>query len=208
VLGTRIVPRGSAVVAVLGIALGSPLVVAGFVLASDPLVRAGAVLTLIGAGGLLLEVLRVTRARGRWTTDPGWHRMTGVGLIAGVAWFVTGIALAASRVLALGAVADAWSTALVVAPLVVGWVVGVLIASWTHLLPAIGPGGPAGHARRRQVLGRAALARIVAFNGGTALVAVGWPAGIAGVAVAGLGLAAVSVVASVALSLLAMRSAA
>ena len=205
VLGTRIVPRPSAVVAVLGIAMGSPVVVAGLLLASSPVVGGGAVLTLVGVGALAVEAALVARAHGRWTTDPGWHRLTGVGLLAGVAWFVVGAGVAAGRLLIVGATAEAWATPLVGAPLALGWVVQVLIASWSHLLPAIGPGGPRGHAARRVVLGRLATARLLALNGGTAVVAVGWPAGIARVAAAGLALASAAVLASVVLAARALR---
>jgi nitrite reductase (NO-forming) len=206
VLGTRIVPRPGAVVAVLGIAMGSPVVVAGLLFASSPIVGGGAFLTLAGAGALAVEVVLVARARGRWTTDPGWHRLTGVGLIAGVAWFVVGAGIAAVRLLAVGAAPDAWSTALVGAPLALGWVVQILIASWSHLLPAIGPGGPRDHAARRVVLGRLATPRLVALNVGTGLIAVGWPAGLAPLGAAGAALALAAVLTSVVLALVALRT--
>jgi nitrite reductase (NO-forming) len=206
VLGTRIVPRPSAVVAVLGLAMGSPVVVAGLLLASSPVVGGGAVLTLAGTGALAIEAALVARARGSWTTDPGWHRLTGVGLLAGVAWFVVGSGMAAVRLIAVGAAPDAWSTALVGTPLVLGWVVQVLVASWSHLLPAIGPGGPLGHAARRVVLGRLATQRLVALNVGTALVAVGWPAGIGSLVAAGAALASAAVLASVMLAIIALRT--
>ena len=106
---------------------------------------------------------------------------------------------------AIGLAPDAWSTPLVGAPLAIGWVVGVLIASWTHLLPSIGSGGPPEHAAQRQILGRAAAARVVAFNVGVLLLAVGWPLEVAGLAAAGLGLVAVVVVASVILAVIAVR---
>ena len=103
------------------------------------------------------------------------------GLVAGVAWYVIGIALATGRLaaFAIGAAPDGWSTPLVAAPLAVGWVVQVLIASWTHLLPSIGPGDPPAHARQRTVLGRWAVPRLAALNLGTALLAIGWPTGAA-----------------------------
>ncbi|OGO57945.1 MAG: hypothetical protein A2V85_13275 [Chloroflexi bacterium RBG_16_72_14] len=206
VLGTRIVPRPSAVVAVLGLAMGSPVVVAGLLLVSSPVVGLGAVLTLAGAGALAIEAVLVARARGRWTTDPGWHRLTGIALLAGAAWFVVGTGIAAVRLIVVGAAPDAWSTAHVGAPLVLGWVVQVLIASWSHLLPAIGPGGPLGHAARRVVLGRLATPRLVALNLGTALAAVGWPAGVALLVAAGAALGAAAILASVGLALVALRS--
>ncbi len=74
------------------------------------------------------------------------------------------------------------------------------------MLPAIGPGGPQGHAARRVVLGRLATVRLVALNAGTALVAIGWPAGVAPVAVAGVALAASAVLASAALAVAALRT--
>jgi nitrite reductase (NO-forming) len=207
VLGTRIVPRRSAILAVLALAMGSPIVVAGLAAGWGTVAGGGAALTLVGAGALALEAARDARARGRWTTDPGWHLVAEVGLLAGVAWFVVGIALASWRVVAfaLGLAPDAWSTPLVGASLAVGWVVGVLIASWTHLLPSIGPGGPPEHAAQRRILGRAAGVRVVAFNLGVLLLAVGWPAGIPAVAAMGLGLVVAVVIASAALALAALR---
>ena len=67
-----------------------------------------------------------------------------------------GIALASAQLaaFAIGLTPSGWSTPLVGAALVIGWVVQVLIASWTHLVPAIGPGDQAAHARQRAVLGR------------------------------------------------------
>ncbi|HEY3336202.1 MAG TPA: hypothetical protein VGK16_13300 [Candidatus Limnocylindrales bacterium] len=207
VLGTRIVPRRSAILAVLALAMGSPVVVAGLALGWGAVAGGGAALTVIGAGALMLEAARDARARGRWTTDPGWHLVAEVGLLAGVAWFVVGITFASLRVMAfaLGLAPDAWSTPLVGAPLAVGWVVGVLIASWTHLLPSIGPGGPPEHAAQRRILGRAAPARVGAFNLGVLLLAIGWPAEIPALAGAGLGLIVVVVVASAALAVVALR---
>jgi nitrite reductase (NO-forming) len=214
VVGTRIVPRASAAVAVLGLAMGSPLVVLGLLLPSGPVTGAGAVLTLIGVLAMAVEAARTWRSRGRWTTDAGWHRMTGVGLLAGVAWFVVGAGMASLRLATAGASGgaadDAWILEVDGAPLVLGWVVQVLIASWTHLLPAIGPGGPVLHAARRAVLGRWATPRLATFNAGVALIALGWPdLGWTEEAwlVAGVGLALVagSVLVGVALAVVALR---
>jgi hypothetical protein len=49
----------------------------------------------------------------------------------------------------------------------------VIVGSWSHVLPAIGPGGMPAHARQREILGFGALPRIVALNGGVALVTLG-----------------------------------
>lgn len=215
VLAGRIVPRRSAMVAVAGIGLGAPAValgavgvVAGSVVAlpGDLLARGGAVLTLAGVAGLVAETAAVVRARGRWTTDPGWHLVSGGALVAGVAWFAAGATLAAVPVLVQGPVAAAWTTSLVVPALTLGWVIQVLVGSWTHLLPAIGGGGPAGHAARRAVLGRFAAPRLVALNAGTALVAIGWPAGVGPLAAAGLALVGLGLGTSIALVVAAMRT--
>ena len=205
VLGTRIVARRSAIAAVLGIALGSPLVVVGFVLDSGPIAGVGAAITAFGAWSLVAEAMETIRARGRWTTDPGWHRVSGVGLSAGSAWFAIGTTIAAARIVYLGAAPDAWSTELVGVPLGIGWVAQVLVGSWTHLLPAIGPGGPVLHARRRAILGRLATRRVIGLNAGGALAAIGWPAGTPALAIAGLLLAASSILASAVLALVALR---
>jgi hypothetical protein len=102
--------------------------------------------------------------------------------------------------------ADAWSTPLVGVPLAIGWVVQVIVASWTHLLPAIGPGGPVEHAAQRAILGRAAIPRLFAFNAGVAAAAIGWPAGIVPLAAAGLLAVAATVLWSVGLAVLALRA--
>jgi hypothetical protein len=204
VLGTRIVPRRSAAIAILATAIGSPLVVAGFVAGWLPAAGGGAVLTLVGAAALVAEAGAVHRARGRWTTDPGWHLLAGGGLLAGVGWYAIGSGLASVLVLAraLGLTGDAaaWQSAVVAPALVVGWVIQVLVASWTHLLPSVGPGGPVDHAAQRVVLGRAAMPRLLALNGGAALLLLGWPTGIAPLAAAGAVLAAAAVVASAGLA--------
>lgn len=205
VLGTRIVPRRSAILAVLGLAMGAPVVVVGLALGSREIAGGGAVLTMLGAAALVVEALRLVRSRGRWTTDPGWHRFASWGLLAGVGWFTAGVTVASLLVLVRGASADAWDTAMVGVPLALGWVVQVLMASWTHLLPSIGPGGPPDHARQRIVLGRIATARLVALNGGAALLAVGWPGGLPALALTGGLLAGGAVVSSVALALAALR---
>ena len=209
VLGTRIVPRRSAALAVMGTALAPPLVVTGQLTGWEAVAGGGAVLAVIGAGAMVLEASRVYRAHGTWTTDPGWHRMASVGLMAGVCWFAVGVGLASGLVLAaaVGLVApgEAWSTPLVGAPLAIGWAVQVLIGSWTHLLPSIGPGGPREHGLQREVLGRAAAPRLVALNLGVALLAVGWPMGLGAPAGAGAMLVAASVVASVGLAASALR---
>jgi hypothetical protein len=209
VLGTRIVPRRTAVIAVLGPALGVPIVVGGLVLGAPAVAGGGAVVVLVAAVALAAEAVASVRARGHWTTDPGWHLVAEAGLVAGVAWYVLGIGLASGQLIlyGIGITPDGWSTPLVAAALVVGWVVQVLIASWTHLVPAIGPGDQAAHARQRATLGRWAAPRVVALNAGTALLAVGWPLGLGTLATLGMVLVAAAVLSSAALAALALRDA-
>jgi len=181
VAGTRIVSRRSGVVAVVGLIAGPPLVAAGCVLAAlggDGLVaglaaRAGGLLTLVAAVAVGLEGWVVVRMRGRWTTDPGWHGMTLGSLAAAVCWFTVGGVLASARVLVVGASPAAWSTPELAPVIVLGWVAQILIGASAHLLPAIGPGGPGGHAVRRRILGRVAMPRLALLNAGVLLLAVG-----------------------------------
>jgi nitrite reductase (NO-forming) len=173
VAGSRIRPRASAMVAVVALVTGPPLVAIGFALGSDVIARIGALGELLGAVALVVHGVVVRRDRGRWTTDPDWHRMAGLSLSAAPAWFLVAVGLASGRILWLGAVPSAWSIDVLAAPLVVGWLVQVLIGSWTHLVPSIGPGDQATHARQRAILGRGSTARLVLLNGGVALLAVG-----------------------------------
>lgn len=204
VLGTRIVPRRSATFAVLGVGLGAPLVVAGCVTGVAAASGGGAIVTLVGALALVVEARAVRASRGRWTTDAGWHLVASGGLLAGVAWFAVGAALASALMIAraAGLTGDdlAWRSSVVAGPLVAGWVVQVLVASWTHLLPSIGPGGPVEHAVQRALLGRAAMPRLASLNAGALLLTIGWATGLAPLAAGGAVLAAAAVVASAGLA--------
>jgi hypothetical protein len=76
----------------------------------------------------------------------------------------------------------------------------VIVGSWTHLVPAIGPGDPVRHAWQRRILGRAAWPRLIAFQIGAGLLladALGWGPSLAGTA--GLVLVVVPMGASLAL---------
>ena len=162
-------------------------------------------LTLVGAGAMVIETARIVRGHGRWTSNPGWHRFASAGMLAGILWYLAGVAVASWLVIAEGPRAEAWSTPLVGAPLAIGWIVQVLLASWTHLLPSIGPGGPVAHGRQRVVLGRLATLRLVAFNGGVGLLWWGAAAGSPAIAVVGGVLSGAAIVVSVALAAEAVR---
>lgn len=175
VAGTRLRPRTSGQLAVVGVAIGAPLVAAGYASGLDLVARTGALAVLAGALGVVAHgaAIHLDRERGRWTTDAGWHRLTAGTILAGQVWLAVGLAVAATRVLGYGASPAGWSLAALVGPLVIGGVAQILVGAMTHLLPAIGPGGPVRHAAQRRLLGRAATARLVVLNAGAALVTIG-----------------------------------
>ena len=206
VLGGRMQPRTSSVVAVSGLVVGAPLVALGFAIsggpgpAADLIARSGALVMLAGAVGLAGFAGVAVRDRGRWTTEAGWHRLTSSSLVAAVGWFALAVSLAAGRVLIKGATLAGWSVVDVAAPLVLGWVVQALVASWSHLLPSIGPGDPPAHGRQRRLLGRFATARLAGYNVGTALLAVGLPSALPAASIAGALLVGASLGTSLALA--------
>lgn len=204
VAGSRIVDRLTGRLAVAGLVAGPALVAVGLVVggaAGHGVARLGGVAALVAAVALVAEAAAVIRSRGGWTTDAGWHLIGTGSLVAAVGWFAVGLGLAAGRVLVEGASPAAWSTSLVAAPLAVGWVLQALVGSWSHLIPAIGPGGPAGHARRRAVLGRAAAPRLIALNAGVGLLLAAWGAGVEGALPAGAVLTAAALAANVGLAI-------
>jgi len=173
VVGARIAVRPSARLTVAGLAIGGPVVALGFFMASDPVARVGAIGVIGGATSLAVYAWRTWRTRARWATDPDWHRFAIGGLVSAIAWLEVGTTIAAGRVLAFGADPAGWSIEVIAGPLIVGWVGLAILASATHLLPAIGPGDPAIHARQRRLLGRAATVRLALLDAGVAALAVG-----------------------------------
>jgi nitrite reductase (NO-forming) len=194
VVGARIANRRSARVTVYGLAAGAPTVALGYLAGSDAAVRIGSLAVLAGAAGLTAYVVATWRTKARWTSDAGWHRFAMLGLAGAIAWFDIGVVVAAGRALAFGASPVAWSTGLVAAPLAAGWAATAVLASATHLLPAVGPGGPLDHARQRALLGRAAFLRLLLLATGTALLAVGLAFELGGATVAGAALFAAGLV--------------
>ena len=175
IVGARIRTRASGRLAVLGIAIGAPVIAVGYAFGLDVLARAGAIAVLAAALATAWHGVAVhfDRGRGHWTTDLGWHRMTTGSLVLGQAWIGAGLAIAAARVVVLGATPASWSLALIVGPLLIGGVVQVLIGAMTHLFPTIGPGNPGRHAIQRKLLATAATVRLVGLNGGAILISVG-----------------------------------
>jgi nitrite reductase (NO-forming) len=191
VVGARIAGHRSATVTVVGIGLGAPVTAIGFLLALDAAVRVGAVVAATGAAGLAWYAVRIWRTRARWTTDAGWHRFTTGGLVAAIAWFIAAIVVLAGRTVLLGADPGAWSFAVVGVPLVAGWVGLAILASATHLLPAVGPGHPEAHRRQRRLLGQAAVVRLGLLDVGVAALWIGLAADLPSAATVGAGLAAI-----------------
>jgi len=213
VVGARIAVRPSARATVLGLAVGGPLVAAGFAAAgvtglaglADFVARAGALISVAGALGLALNAGRTWSTRGRWTTDPEWHRFAIGALASAIAWFVAGMGIATGRILASGATPAAWSIEAIGGPLVAGWVGLAILGSATHLLPAVGPGDPAAHRRQRALLGRFATPRLAVANAGVAGLSIGWPLHIDGLVLAGAGLLLAALAATAALLAAAIR---
>lgn len=193
VVGARIANHRSGRLTVAGVAAGAWLAAAGYALRIDLLVAAGAVAELAGAASLARYASLVWRTRGRWTTDAGWHGFAIGGLISAIGWFIVGATTAAIGAVQSGSDPNGWSIERVGGPLVAGWVGLAILASATHLIPAVGPGGPTDHARQRAVLGGSPVIRLGLLDVGVAGL---WLAGLSGSAVlvtAGLALTAAGV---------------
>ena len=78
----------------------------------------------------------------------------------------------------------------------VGWVGSAVLASATHLLPAIGPGDPVVHGRQRALLGRLVGARLVSLDLGVVAMSLGIPLGAQMVVLSGALLAGAALVAT------------
>jgi hypothetical protein len=114
------------------------------------------------------------------------------GIVSAIAWFELGALLASARLLVAGADPAAATATVLLGPLVLGWMGLAVLSSATHLVPAIGPGDPAGHARQRRLLGAAAIPRLAAADAGIAAVSLGTLLGSDILVMAGMLLAAAS----------------
>jgi hypothetical protein len=65
-----------------------------------------------------------------------------------------------------------------------------VLASATHLVPSVGPGGPHTHGDQRVLLGRGGSARLVLADIGIGALVIGYPTGLEPLTVAGLALVA------------------
>jgi hypothetical protein len=186
VAGARIRQRRSITIAIPCLMIGAPLVALGYAIGWDPLGRAGAIVELVGATAVLVHAANVQRDRALWTSDVGWHRFAGLSLLGAPSWLLVAVVIGAGRIVWLGPTPAAWSVGLIVVPLVAGAIGQVLVGSWTHLVPAIGPGDQRSHAVQRRWLGRAAVPRWLAWNAGVILATAGTLTG-AGALVAAAG---------------------
>lgn len=202
VAGSRIRPRRSTIIALVAMMAAPPLVAVGFIAASSALAVVGAGLEVIGATALLTATIGIRRDRGRWTSDREWHRFTGLSLLVAPAWFLVATVIAAARIVSFGPTPEAWSIAVIGIPLAVGWIAQVLIGSWTHLVPAIGPGDQVAHAAQRARLGRWGTVRVVTWNGAVAAMTVGLLVDVGPLVIAGAVVVAVGVALAIGLLVL------
>jgi hypothetical protein len=173
VAGTRIERTRTSTMVLVGLMAGPLVTAAGFVSRALPLAALGAALVVVSGLALGRHAVTVMQRRGRWTTDPDWHRFVEWSLLAAVGWFLVGSVLAAGAVVGASSVARGWDTPLVLGPLALGWAAQSLVGSWSHLVPSVGPGSPETHAHQRRLLGRWATARVGLAQTGVALVTLG-----------------------------------
>lgn len=204
VVGSRIRPRRSARIAVVLLAMGAPIAAVGYAAALTPVALGGAVIATAGSVALLSHGVVVRRESATWTSDADWHALTSGSLFAGPAWLVVATVIATGRIAESGATPQGWSFATIAAPLIAGFTVQVLIGAWSHLVPAIGPGHPTAHARRRALLGALGRARLVAWNGSVAVLTVAVLMGVGDVINAAVALLAA--LAAISLALLAIAT--
>lgn len=205
VVGARIAHGRLVLASVVALTLGPDAVAAGYASGVGAVAQAGAAFEVAGTIAILAYAARAWRTRGHWTTDAAWHEFAIGSLSAGLGWLAVGVGIAVARIAVRGADPAGWTIGPLIAPLGIGFVVQVLVGSWTHLLPSIGPGGPVSHARARSALGRAARPRLLALNAGAAVLLAGnvegWEPGVP----VGLGLVAIALLAAVVVFGLALR---
>ena len=172
-LGARIRPQPAMAVAVVGLLLGAPLAALGYALSVAPLATAGAVAALAGSLGLLAYGVDTWRRRGRWTSDFAWHAVSTYHGLAAMAWFAVACTWAVARIGVEGVEVPGWTLGLLALPVIGGWTAQVLVAAWSYLLPAVGPGDASSRARQRAILGSWGQARIGAWNAGLVLLLAG-----------------------------------
>lgn len=177
VLGARIKAGPGLMVGALGMLIGPAVVVVGFVVDAAPVVIAGMVATLAGAGGQIAYVIDTYRRRGPFTSEHDWRRVAIGHLVGGTGWFALAVVVAAYETLS-GRPLAGWSMGALAVPMIAGWMLQELVGSWTHLAPSVTPGDAARHARQRRILAFASRSRLVAWNAGIGLVWIGLAFGV------------------------------
>ena len=148
----------------LPVLVGGLLIAAGAAVANlMPGVAVGLLIWLVGAGMLAREGWREARAM-----PPG--TFTGWSLGAAFGW----LAIAAAWIGVLALTSTDWAsmldaTMVVLGPLVAGFVVQLLTGALSYLLPVVALGSPAAAKAGAEELDRAAVFRVVAFNGAIVL---------------------------------------
>jgi nitrite reductase (NO-forming) len=198
-LGTRIRPHPTMVVAVLGLMIGPPIVALGAALELSWLAVAGGSVALAGAVGLFGYGIEIWRRRGTFAFDLAWHALTARHALAGMAWLVAALATAVVGLVRDGVAVPGWGIGLLAVPVIGGWALQVLVAAWGHLLPAVGPGSMAVKARQRDLLSRWGLTRVVAWNVGLVVLWAGFGLGVPLLIAAGVLVFAPAVLAALAL---------
>lgn len=169
IAGSQIRRRRSIGIAIGSLAIGPPAIALAFIAGWDVVARIGGAVVACGGLAVAAHGWAVHADRGRWSTERGWHRLTGLSLLAGSGWFAVAALVAGGRTLALGIDPAGWAITPLLAPLVIGFVAQTLIGAGSHLLPSIGPGDSGRHARQRGILARFGVARVAALNAGCAL---------------------------------------
>ncbi len=194
--GARLRPNIPLVVGLVGVAIGPLLAATGFALDLRPAVVAGMAVTFVGAVGQVAYALDAYRRRGPFTTEHDWRRTVVWHLAAGTAWFAAAVGVSLAGVIGGDRVAG-WSVGALAVPMVAGWLLQELVGSWTHLVPAVTPGGPVDHAAQRRTLAIASRSRLVAWNVGIGLAWAGLVLDVAPMVAAGVALVGAAVAVSV-----------
>lgn len=204
ILGARIRAHVSLVAMIGGPIVGPPLVAVGAVIGSAIVAVIGSALTVLGAVGQLAYAVDVWRRRGRWTTDPGWHRLASGHVAAAMIWYLAAAAVALLGVIREGPAPPGWGLGALALPLVGGWALQVLVGAWTHLVPAVASARPEQRAVQRQILGRASVVRLVTWNAGVLVAWIGLALDVLPVALAGVVCFAAAVLTAVILLVVAL----
>jgi nitrite reductase (NO-forming) len=172
IAGARIRPQPAMAIAVAGLLAGPPLASSGYAIGARALALTGAGLVTAGAVGLAAYGVDTWRRRGAWERDRAWHDLSARHGLLALAWFMATAVTALGSIAIDGVVVPGWTLGVLAVPLIGGWVAQVLVAAWTYLLPAVGPGDMSAKARQRDVLASAGTWRVVAWNVGLLLL---WP---------------------------------